>query len=377
MKQNSLDAIAVTGEENYTYFTGAVSLVPWASFTRPVFCLIPLEREPIVLVSKTLEESTKELSYVSDIRVHLNPSGLPARLVEETIREAGLSRARIGMELGYEQRLGIAYNDFQAIVKGLPDVALEDASALFWRLRMKKSAEEIELVRRACEITARARQSCFDQIHEGMTEKDVGRLFRMHMIEFGADDVAFVMVNSLLPFQSNRRLVKGGVLYLDGGWKVGGYCCDYARLATLGPSSETQRSMHQTLVRANEKMAETLRPGVRCSEVFRAYAQIIQEAGVSVSTIGRVGHGQGMFITEPPSISPTDDTSLESGFVVSTEPSMSSSDGDYIIEDVHVITEDGKMTLTTEPSELRELYLHGPVPMEQMRTIVRCVNYFP
>ena len=70
--------------------------------------------------------------------------------------------------------------------------------------------------------------------------------------------------------------------------------------------------------------------------------------------MGRVGHGQGMLVTEPPSLSADDDTILEPGFVVSTEPSIATN-GFYIIEDVHAITEDGKMTLTNETRDLREL----------------------
>lgn len=354
MRDFGLDAIAVTGEENYTYFTGAISLVPWVSFTRPVFCLLPLEGEPVVLVSKTLENSTKQISSVSDIRVHTAPTGLPGKVVAALIKDKGLEKAKIGFELGYEQRLGLPYNDFRQTIEALPNVAFKDASALLWKLRMKKSPSEISLIQRACEITAKARQKCFQEIHLGMTEREVGQLFRRSMIEFGADDVAFAMVNSLLPFQMEKPLMKGRLLYLDGGARVGGYCCDYARMGILGPSTPAQLSAYRVLLDANDKMAEALRPGAKCSEIFQVYEKTVRDAGMDISEIGRAGHGQGMLVTEPPSISALDDTVLEAGFVVSTEPSIASSQGEFIIEDVHVITNSGKTTLTSEPKELRE-----------------------
>ena len=354
MAENGLDALLVTGEENYTYFTGAVSLVPWLSFTRPVFCLVPLEGEPIVMTNKALEESTRAVCYVRDVRVYSKTSGLHVELAVKIVREAKLRGRKIGTELGYEQRFGISFNDYEAIRHALPDVDFQDASTLLWKLRMKKSKEEIGLIQRACEITAKARQRCLDELREGATERDVGRVFRRNMIDLKADDVAFVMVNSFLPFQLNRHLQRGSLIYLDGGAKIGGYCCDFSRLATLGPSSESQRSLHAKLVRINDTMSKQLRPGVKCSEIFHVYVEAIRDAGLEGASVGRVGHGQGMLVTEPPSLSADDDTILEPGFVVSTEPSIATN-GFYIIEDVHAITEDGKLTLTNETRDLREL----------------------
>ena len=68
-----------------------------------------------------------------------------------------------------------------------------------------------------------------------------------------------------------------------------------------------------------------------------------------------MGHGQGMLITEPPSIAPADDTVLAEGMVISTEPGVRSGDVQFLWEDVHVITSDGHEQLTFETSELREI----------------------
>ena len=71
--------------------------------------------------------------------------------------------------------------------------------------------------------------------------------------------------------------------------------------------------------------------------------------------IGRMGHGQGILISEPPSIAPDDHTVLEPGMVISTEPGVRSGPVQFLWEDVHVITEDGHEQLTLETDELREL----------------------
>ncbi|MDA0745065.1 MAG: M24 family metallopeptidase, partial [bacterium] len=107
-------------------------------------------------------------------------------------------------------------------------------------------------------------------------------------------------------------------------------------------------------------MVEALGPGVRCSEVY----------GVGMAAMGavcakhpelerfgpaRMGHGQGMLITEPPSVNPEDHTVLEPGMVLSTEPGLGCGAVRMLWEDVHVITEDGSEKLTMECEELWEI----------------------
>ena len=130
------------------------------------------------------------------------------------------------------------------------------------------------------------------------------------------------------------------------------YTIDYPRLATLGRATDEHKRNHQVLVDVNKKMADALRPGVKCSEIFCIGAEVIEGAGFEIVPVGRMGHGQGILLTEPPSICPDDDTVLEPGMVISTEPEITVS---LLWEDVHVITEDGHEQLTLETDELREI----------------------
>jgi len=107
-------------------------------------------------------------------------------------------------------------------------------------------------------------------------------------------------------------------------------------------------------------MADALEPGVKCSELHRVAVTAMEELGVSPDrpdklSGSRVGHGQGILITEPPNINPRDDTVLEPGMVLSTEPGVRLGDVQFLWEDVHVVTEDGHEQLTTETEELREI----------------------
>ena len=106
------------------------------------------------------------------------------------------------------------------------------------------------------------------------------------------------------------------------------------------------------LQEANARMIEALRPGVRCSELHAIATRVVTGAGYEIVPTGRMGHGQGLCFTEPPSISPDDHTVLEEGMVISTEPEV---EIDMLWEDVHVITADGSDQLTLEPPDLHEI----------------------
>ena len=101
-------------------------------------------------------------------------------------------------------------------------------------------------------------------------------------------------------------------------------------------------------------------PGIRCSELHAIAVRAVEASGCEPVEpgrlhTGRMGHGQGILITEPPSICAADDTVIEPGMVISTEPGLRLGDVQFQWEDVHVITEDGYEQITLETPELREL----------------------
>jgi Xaa-Pro aminopeptidase len=81
---------------------------------------------------------------------------------------------------------------------------------------------------------------------------------------------------------------------------------------------------------------------------------VLEGAGMRGNNVGRLGHGLGRQLTEPPSNMPGDDTVLEPGMVITIEPGMEYAEGRMLVheEDVH-ITEDGPDLLTTRaPREM-------------------------
>ena len=359
MADTGLDALIVSNEENFQYFTGSTgTLTLHYSLTRPAVLVFPLEGEPIAVVGAALADSVKMCTYLNDVRGYTDVVRFPYEMVIEAIGDLGLSGGNIGAELGQEQRMGMPVGDYLSIIQELGQARFSNAAPVLIRSRMFKTPEEVNYMREAAAVTARARQRLFTEaVAPGMTERDVVRNLRRLILEEGGDRTSFVHLISGFPASHSqhhldRPLEKGSVLYVDSGAYVRFHTIDYARLATLGAASDEAKRGHEVLLEANAAMMEKLSPGITCSELYRIGAEIINAAGFEIPPTGRLSHGQGICLTEPPSIAPDDHTVIEEHMVISTEPEVAIN---MLWEDVHVTTADGYDQLTEEPVTLHEI----------------------
>ena len=369
MAERGIDALLISGEENFKYFAGSSSTIAsHYSLTRPQLFILPVKGDPIIYTQYT---DTIELScYVAEIRGYTSVLHFPHDLILGALKEIVGDRGRIGAELGQEQRMGMPVGAYLNLVRALPDGEFVDAADIIIKLRMVKSPLEVDYMRKAAEITGRARQRLYDtEIKPGITERETVRALKRLMLEEGADGTSFVHIHGNRPGHENqdpydRPLERGMVIGMDCGAWYRMYTVDYPRFAVLGKATDEQRRVHEAVKYVNRQMADAIRPGLRCSELYWVGANAVKDVDVELDKYHkrpefRMGHGQGMGVTEPPSVVSTDDTVLEAGMTLSTEPGVSGGaargDVEYLWEDTHVVTEDGHEQLTLETDELREI----------------------
>lgn len=136
-----------------------------------------------------------------------------------------------------------------------------------------------------------------------------------------------------------------------------GYWGDITRTVVKGKAPPKVRAMYRAVREAQAWAVRSLKPGVRADRIHAEILRRFEAAGFPLKAdsnpptgfIHGTGHGVGLEIHEPPSIS-TVKTHLRSGHVVTVEPGLYDPElGGVRIEDTVVIQSDGAKILASYP----------------------------
>ena len=226
---------------------------------------------------------------------------------------------------------------------------------------MVKTEAEIACIRHICRIASDAYEALPSKLSAGMTEREAARRLRIDIAERGADATPFLPaisgpggVDQIVCGPSDRVLVDGDILFFDTGSTFNGYFCDFDRNYAVGRASDAARRAHEAVWQATEAGIAAAVPGAATDDVWRAMATVLEAAGSIGNNVGRLGHGLGLQLTEPPSNRPGDGTVLREGMVLTIEPGMEYAPGRMIVHEENVaITAGGAELLTRRaPREL-------------------------
>jgi Xaa-Pro aminopeptidase len=362
MRRYGLDALFVTAETNVYYFSGYRAVAPWMTTTRSNFCLIPANGNPILIVHEVWLGGARADSPIQDIRSFTETTQLPLGVLMDSVRDCGLAHGRIGAELGYEQRLGMSFNDFSTLQGALPEVNWSDGAEALWELRMIKSPAEIELMRRSCQITERAYETCYPRLSPRLTEAELAANLRATIAssggEFGFMTQTFVPegYEAMSRMPTFQTLQPGTLIWTDLGAVYGGYWSDFGRAAVIGGATDRQKRLWQGVHEVTQAGVAAIRPGRPIREVVDACGQEARELGLTMNfASGRIGHGLGLMLTEPPHMASYDDHVLETGNVITLEPGIVGPEGVYIVEQDIAVVETGADVLSNGRWQLWEI----------------------
>jgi Xaa-Pro aminopeptidase len=199
--------------------------------------------------------------------------GLPSRPAED-LTGAADSLAALGMPF-YTLR-DIAAADFaeadsltrggafmRTLVVRHPGLEVRDAHPIVDRLRARKNAAELALIRQAAEISAEGHRALMRAIAPGLHEYDLQAIVESTFLRMGAERPAYGSIvgsgpnGTLLHYMKNRREMRPGELVvIDAGAEVQGYAADITRtLPVSGTFTPEQRALYQ-IVRDAEAAAE-------------------------------------------------------------------------------------------------------------------------
>lgn len=364
MAEQRLDALLLTGGTNLVYLSG----YPYVdtSLARPFFLLVPRSGRPALLVHTGRAYEARALSWIEDVRTYEPLSAAPVDELAAIMRAREVFGSRVGMELGFEQRLGLPPAELDRLRSELAPTVIADAAMLLWQLRMIKEVWDLDAMRQACAITAQAYARTFAQTRGGEPERDVMLRMTHETMRCGGGS-PWVAITSgpgnydvVMGHGTDRILRRGDMVWMDSGCTVAGLWSDYGRAGVIGSPSPEQTEAQRLVREIVDEGVAMVRPGIRASEIAKRLNDRVNNLPLPVtshiSTIaGRVGHGIGLDLTEPPHLSEADQTVLQPGMVIAIEPGVATDYGIFHIEENIIVTPAGHDVISIAPWQLATL----------------------
>lgn len=313
------------------------------------FCaiVIPVDQEETLLVTSPY--------YEPDVTVE--------QVVVDTNLPRGLAQIVAGYGLANGRRWGLVGEEFLSvllyrdILATLPGCAFFFADDVLWSLRAIKDADEQAILREAAAIADAGAETARRAYRAGRTENEVVAQIDATLRSLGAEQTSLTCQSGVYrsgeplirPFATGRVLAHGDMAQLEIRGSYRGYHFDICRSAVVGPPSDVQRHLFETVEHMLDEIIRTARPGVRAEQLQDVCDEIAHREGLDgyqsmhfggPSTY--CGHGLGISNDEPPVLFTGDKTILRPGMYLTPEPGVYRHPaGGLRLEDDIIITDDG------------------------------------
>ena len=245
--------------------------------------------------------------------------------------EIGQLMRRCGSRLGLEAEI-VSLNFARSLGRAVGRGAhLQAADGLVEELRVIKDADEIKALERSFALNhAMLRWLEESQLQPGRSEAELAWAIEKYFRDNGASGLAFPSIvavdqNAALPhaIPGEKKLPDNGLVLVDVGCRVDGYCSDQTRTFWVGDAPHKEFRETMKLVRdAQQAALDKMRPGLPLHEAYTLARGVFEKAGVEAWFTHGLGHGVGLETHEAPSLGRRGDKVLQEGMVVTVEPGL-------------------------------------------------------
>jgi Xaa-Pro aminopeptidase len=310
-EKKNFDAFLVSNGFNLLYLTG----VPGTANL-----LIPKKGENTLFVYSVNYEQAK--TETKNFKVEQVKRG--ENLIAKIAKQAKAFKIR---KLGAD---ALSHEVFRSLAKELRgQTKLKVENTLVWQLRRVKDQKEVALMRNAGELTSVGMKTAYETIRPGIKEIEVAAEIEYAMRRNGSWGTAFETsvasgARSAYPHGgcTDHEIRKGDLVVVDIGATYKGYCSDMTRTVVAGQPSAKQKKLHGIVQNAQENAYQTIKPKVKARNVDLAARKVIEEAGYGEFFVHGLGHGVGLEVHEPPTLSLASKDTLTIGNVVTNEPGI-------------------------------------------------------
>ncbi|MDO8498120.1 MAG: Xaa-Pro peptidase family protein [bacterium] len=350
MKEANLPSLLITNFYNILYFSGFRPLSPEE---REGYLLVTLSEVYLLTDGRYLNKELVEKCKSNNMQLLLIEREHPLVYHLQEI----LTKDKSG-QLGFESE-DLTYLEYSHLQEKLPEITLTQTIQLGMRLREIKDMEEIENIKKACEMGDNCLQEIKSLIRKSVTEKEIAFKIEFWIKEKGYDYSFYPIVacdkNSALPHYDTRagdgRLTKNSIILIDMGVKYKDYCSDITRMFFVGTPTDEQRHAYDVLLNAQKKTFAYVKVGKKGKDID-TYCRSLIDTSLPMYSHS-TGHGVGLEVHEFPKLSAVSNERLKENHIVTVEPGIYK-EGQWgmRIEDLVVVKENGVDVLTKFPKEI-------------------------
>lgn len=276
-------------------------------------------------------------------------------------------KGRIGIEMDH-----LPMERFAKLQAALPDAEFVDISAACMRMRMVKSAEEIEFIKNGANVCDIGGFALRDAVSEGVPEHEVALASTQAMIrEIAHRYPDSELMDTWTWFQSGintdgahnpvttRKVQKGDILSLNCFSMISGYYTALERTMFFDHVDDASLKLWEVNVKVHEAGLALVKPGIRCCDIAHELNKIYEEHGLLQYRTFGYGHSFGVlshYYGREAGLELREDieTVLEPGMVISIEPMIMLPEGmpgagGYREHDILVVNENGAENITKFP----------------------------
>ena len=363
MGEQELDALVVRAPDNVLYLTNFWGM---KGYDAVVF---PLEGDPVLICLEASEADAERTAWTQEVRLFHGyeesdprPPGLRAL---DLARQLASDYDRIAIELSLgtqaaDRMVGEPTTFPKTWFDAFPDAA--DATPLLGTARAVKTEQEVERMRLANEIAARALEHTAAHLHPRMTESEAAAVWQGWVHGHGTgfrDRVELALGFSLVwsgpgirtftatgsrPIRENEPTLFEIWVCADGYW------CDHTKNLVPGDLDPRYAELERGLMEVYAAAIDFARPGASLAELDRSVRAGLAELGYPGQPSHPICHGVGARAHEPPYAHQAGGGTIEAGMVLAIEPGVYWPEGGGLrVEDNFLITDDGPERLCRFP----------------------------
>jgi Xaa-Pro aminopeptidase len=309
---SEFDCWMYRGFKEYFHNPGAPDLLMQA------YAVLPSEGEPALIVKADTAGFARDLP-VKDLQTYSAPSDSeveesgPSYALESSLKNRGITSGTVGYEPA-----NISEIVLQRTKKALPNVRFVDCSNLIRLVRMVKTQEELECIKRAAEISEKAILQVLSEMRPGATLGEIMATYSSVAAKEGAyfDHFIYDPRGNGITSDPQLRIQENGFFFFDYGVIFQQYYSDSGKTIFLGGMSKEQSDTFNSLWQTVEETKDEIRPGTLPSSILDMLAKKLAHRGIT--KIYAHGHAIGLEPREYPVIMRSDYGKFSDGIVSET-----------------------------------------------------------